>query len=112
MSLVSYQFCDSCVPSYCPPYCNREKISSGTLYLNCERLKHNGLQDDCKRMKCEKNEGCFAVQKARYCNNRRRENTKCNGLQECVRGRNRFHQDIYENSNTYSNSLKEFASIR
>lgn len=82
MSLVQFQFCDSCVPSYCPPYCGSEKISTGTLYLNCERLKHNGLQDDCRRLKCEKNDGCVNKSPNNRNHRKLRISIKCNGLQE------------------------------
>lgn len=37
------KFCETCVPSYCPPCCKSRKFDTGTLFLNCERLKHNGL---------------------------------------------------------------------
>lgn len=83
MSFVGYQFCESCLPSYCSPHCNREKIPTGTLFLNCERFKNNGLQDDCKRERCEKNEACVATQKSsdnRYM--RVTASVKHNGLQQ------------------------------
>lgn len=92
MSLEPYQFCESCVPSYCPIWCRSQKIPSGSIYLNCERLKHNGLQDECKRTKCEKNSRCYTVQMVQtttddtdlHCE--RTEPIKNNGLQqECIR---------------------------
>lgn len=88
MSLEQYQFCVSCVPSYCPPYCSSQKISSGTIFLNCERLKHNGLQDECKRAKCEKNSHCYTVCMVPTSPNytglhcERMETIKNNGLQQ------------------------------
>lgn len=88
MYLVQYQFCESCVPSYCPPYCTGPKIPSGSLYLNCEKLKHNGLQDQCKRNKCEKNISCYAAQKGYRSVNceRIKSEIKNNGLEhDCKR---------------------------
>lgn len=105
MSLEHLQFCESCLPSYCPPDCGSRKISTGTLFLNCERLKNNGLQDDCTRAKCDKNEGC--VQKSpNYRTARGRENEiKSNGLQrDCKRDKCKL-KDIYENLNKYSESF-------
>lgn len=102
MSLVEFQFCESCVPSYCSPHCYSRKIPTGTLFLNCERLKHNGLQDDCRRLKCDKNENCVAAQKTSdYRSMREIANCiKYNGLQqEYKRSKYKFMEIDDENFN-------------
>ncbi|KAG4080285.1 hypothetical protein HA402_010777 [Bradysia odoriphaga] len=96
MSLEQIVFCESCVPSYCAPYCRSKKIPTGTLYLNCERLKHNGLQDDCRRTKCEKNENCFAGKASNMIiRNMPANDIKHNGLQqEYQRGKYKIKQEF------------------
>lgn len=53
------------------------------MFLNCERFKNNGLQDDCRREKCDKNDACVAAELSpddRY--RRVTASVKHNGLQQ------------------------------
>lgn len=55
-------FCKACAPSHCKadkePCHKARQLIYGPVYLNCDRLKRNGLQYECKRTQCLYNPDC------------------------------------------------------
>lgn len=59
---MSLTFCEICVPSNCEsdnkPCHKARDLIYGTVHLSCDRLKLNGLQDECRRKQCINNPDC------------------------------------------------------
>lgn len=60
---MSLTFCEVCAPSNCESddkrYHKERQLICGTVHLNCDRLKMNGLQDECRRRQCISNPDCY-----------------------------------------------------
>lgn len=73
---MKLSFCKVCAPSDCKtdkkPYHKGEQLIYGPVYLNCEGLKRNGLQQwvECKRAQCIYNPDCNRRKTATLQNNR------------------------------------------
>lgn len=59
---MKLEFCKGCAPSHCEgdkkPCHKQTQLIYGPVYLNCDRLKRNGLQNECKRTQCIHNPDC------------------------------------------------------
>lgn len=58
---MKLEFCKRCAPSHCTdkrPCHKQTQLIYGPVYLNCDRLKKNGLQNECKRKQCINNPDC------------------------------------------------------
>lgn len=59
---MKLSFCKRCAPSQCEsdqkPCHKKNQLIYGPVYMNCEHLKTNGLQHECKRARCMYNPDC------------------------------------------------------
>lgn len=69
---MKLSFCKVCAPSDCGTdkklYHKEKQLIYGPVYLNCDRLKKNGMQQECRRTECLNNPDCKGRFFKRYSN--------------------------------------------